>query len=808
MRLLAHRELPSDPAGDGRLNLAGRWLTAASLLFLISAVSAQAQTQTPAAPPPIRIRDIRVEGAQSSSPSAIIAYSGLRIGDMITQNGDLISRAIKNLFERRLFSDVKIYAENQNAEGVTLVIVVKEYPRIGSLTYVGNDELSEKDLNDLVTIKSGEIASPYELDRSREKIKQKYADEGYLFTTVTVTQSPSADSGRSDVTFAINEGPEVRIGSVDFIGNKAFDDGDLKGAMEDVKEKSWWQIWRSSKFDRSKLKKDEDRVVDFYRSRGFIDAEVLGDSIAVNPTTGKADIQITVNEGNQVYLRSVTITGNTVYPTGNLLNRLNAETGKPYDQVAFNTNLKGNADESISTLYLDNGYLSFNAEAIETRVTPDSVDVAIRVTEGPQASIRYVSIAGNTKTMDKVIRRELFTHPGDTFSKAAVIRSLRNLANLNYFNPERLQPEVTPVDNTTVDITYDVEERPSDSFNASLGLSSLGLTVSLGLSFNNFAISEPFTGGGGQILNFTWEYGGYLSTFSLGLTEPWLFDTPTTLGADIFYQTQDLTSISGGGYSLRRAGGSLTLGRRLRWPDDYFRADLALRAVRNDITGDQSQSSYYRNGSEISATLTFSRSSIDNPIFPTVGSRFSFANTLAGLGDAKYSKHEIRYDFYSPLAQITEANSLVFYLNNEFGYLNDLGPIENIPPLTFYSMGGTAVTGYNTVPLRGYRDRSIGPTGLDDIPLGKAYAKVTTELRFGISLNPIPIFALAFAEAGNVWGSLREVDPFDLKRSAGLGLRIMIPGVGGLLGFDYGYGFDSDSFGSQPGWQFHFQFGR
>lgn len=785
---------------------AGRWLKAATLLFLFSAVSAHAQDTQ--APQSIRIKDIRVEGAETSSPSAIISYSGLRIGDMITPTGDLISRAIKNLFERRLFSDVKVYAQNKAADGVTIVIVVKEYARVGTVTFVGNDELSEKDLKEQVSVKTGEIASPYEIDRSREKIKSKYADEGYLFTKVDVTRTPSADSDRVDLSFAINEGPEVKIGTIAFVGNKSYDASDLKGVMEDVKEKSWWQVWRSSKFDRSKLKKDEGHILDFYRTHGFIDAEVISDSIAINKETGKADILIALNEGTQVYLRSLAISGNTVYPTKNLVSRLDMEVGKPYNQTQLNTNLKGAADESISTLYLDNGYLNFNADAIENRVTPDSVDVTIRVTEGPQASIRYVSIAGNTKTMDKVIRRELFTHPGDTFSKAAVIRSLRNLANLNYFNPEHLQPEVTPVDNTTVDVTYDVEERPSDSFNASLGLSSLGLTVSLGLSFNNFSVAEPFTGGAGQVLNFTWEYGGYLSTFSLGLTEPWLFDTPTTLGANVFYQTEDLSSVTGSSYSLKRAGAAVTLGRRLVWPDDYFRADLALRYQQNDVTGDQSQTSYYVNGSELSATLTLSRSSIDNPIFPTVGSRFSFANTLAGLGDAKYSKHELHYDFYSPLAQLSESNTLVFYLNNEFGYLNALGPIANIPPLTFYSMGGTAVTGYNTVPLRGYRDRSIGPTGLDQIPLGKAYAKVTSELRFGISQNPIPIFILAFAEAGNVWGSLREVDPFDLKRSAGLGIRIMIPGVGGLLGFDYGYGFDSDSFGSNPGWQFHFQFGR
>jgi outer membrane protein insertion porin family len=766
--------------------------------------SAQGQGQQP-----IRIRDIRVQGTVTSTPSAIITYSGLRIGDVIIAGSDQVARAVRNLMDRRLFSDVKIYYEPVTADEIILVIQVREYPRVGSISFTGNDEFDEKDLEELVTLRSGDIVSPYELDRVRSKIKAKYAESGYLFTEVAVQQAPSSDSNRVDVTFAVTEGPEVSIGSIDFVGNNAFDDSDLRGAMEDVKEKSWWQIWRSSKFDRSKLKKDEERVENFYHSRGYIDASVVGDSIQINPQTGKADVQITVTEGTQVYLRNLTITGNSVYSTDAIMRRLDIETGEPYDQYRLDQNLNGNEEQTdVRSMYLDNGYLTFNAQVNEQRLSSDSMDVVIRVVEGDPASIRYVSIAGNTKTKDKVIRRELFTRPGDTFSKAAVIRSLRNLANLNYFNPEHLRPDVQPIDNTTVDVVYQVEERPSDTFNASLGISSQGLTGALGLSFTNFSISEPFRGGGGQVLNFTWEFGSYLTTFSLGLTEPWLFDEPISLGANVFYQTQDLTGVSSTSlYKLKRYGGSVNLGRRLTWPDDYFRADLGLRFQANDIVGDAAANSYYKNGTEASATLTFSRSSVDNPVFPTVGSRFVFANTFAGLGDAEYTKHELKFDFFSPLAQFTESNSLVLYLNNEYGYLNDYGPLENIPPLAFYAMGGTAISGLNTTPLRGYRDRSIGPIGLDDIPLGKVYSKATAELRFGISVNPIPIYVLAFAEAGNVWERLREVDPFDLKRSAGVGLRVMVPPIG-LLGFDYGYGFDLDNFGQRGGWQFHFQFGR
>jgi outer membrane protein insertion porin family len=330
-----------------------------ALMMTATGLIASAQNQ---GQQPIRIRDIRVQGTVTSTPSAIITYSGLRIGDVIIAGSDQISRAVRNLMDRRLFSDVKIYYEPVTAEEIILVIQVKEYPRVGAITFTGNDEFDEKDLNELVTLRSGDIVSPYELDRVRSKIKAKYAESGYLFTEVAIQQAPSTDSNRVDVTFAVTEGPEVSIGSIDFIGNNAFEDSDLRGAMEDVKEKSWWQIWRSSKFDRSKLKKDEERVENFYHSRGYIDANVVGDSIQINPQSGKADVQITVSEGKQVYLRNLAITGNTVYPTDAIMRRLDIETGEPYDQYRLEQNLNGNEEQTdLRSMYLDNGYLTFNA---------------------------------------------------------------------------------------------------------------------------------------------------------------------------------------------------------------------------------------------------------------------------------------------------------------------------------------------------------------------------------------------------------------------------------------------------------------
>lgn len=777
-------------------------LRVVAALIALLALSAPAVAQQPTGAAAPRIREIRVEGTTSASPSAVISFSGLRVGDPVTADG--IARAIRNLMERRLFSDVKVFAENQTADGITIVIAVREYPRVGRVTFNGHDELDDKEINALATIRPGDIATPYEFDRTRARVKAKYAEEGYLFTTVTATETPSStDTGRVDVTFTITEGPEVSIGEITFAGNREFSESDLEGAMEDVREKQWWQIWRSASFDRTKLAEDRKRVERFYHSQGFIDAEVVSDSIWIDPASGKANVHMVVSEGNRVYLRSLAITGNSVYETPVIRQRLAVEEGEPYNQVQLNSNVEGNEEGSdLRSLYLDNGYLTFRPEVVERRVGTDSVDVVLRITEGQQASIRYVSIAGNTKTKDKVIRRELFTRPGDTFSKQAIIRSLRTLANLNYFNPERLQPDVQPVDATTVDVTYQVEERPSDTFNASVGFSSQGLTGVLGVSFNNFSLAEPLSGGGGQVLTFNWEFGSYVSTFSLGFSEPWLFDVPVTLGTNIYYR--NLESVyNGEPYDIRTAGGTLNLGYRLPWPDDYFRADLTNRILHNEINGEAPSNSSFRAGSEISHTIALSRSSLDNPFFATVGSRFLVANTFAFLGDARFTKHELTFDFYSPLAQVTEQNSLVLYLNNEYGLVNDFGPLDRIAPTTFYNMGGTVIAGVNTIQLRGYEDNSIGPRSEP----GRVYAKTTAELRFGLAMNPIPIYVLGFAEAGNVWGQLREVNPFDLKRSVGLGLRVMVPPIG-LLGFDYGYGFDYDVRGEKGGWRFHFQFGR
>jgi outer membrane protein insertion porin family len=444
---------------------------------------------------------------------------------------------------------------------------------------------------------------------------------------------------------------------------------------------------------------------------------------------------------------------------------------------------------------------------VETRVAEDSLDILINVYEMNQFKIAHVNIKGNTKTQEKVIRRELFTRPGDYFSRAAIIRSLRQLQQLQYFNPEKLKPDYQMVDDKTVDLTYEVEEKSSDNVNASVGYSgAFGVTGALGFTINNFSISEPLTGGAGQVLNFEWQFGeaSRYRTFTIGFTEPWMFDTPTLLGVNLF----DTRTIWG--YDLQQTGGSVRVGRRFRWPDIYWRGDWIFRAQANDVRNGQG---IYTEGktSQFSLTQILSRNDTDNPIFPTSGSNFSFSVEMSGgpflPGNINYHKWQLQSDWFLP---VFGSSRVALYLSSMYGFIGDFYKNSVIPPIELFFMGGTGLGYISTTPLRGYEDQSVGPRNVSgEIVGGKAMTKQTAELRFGVSINPIPIYLLVFAEAGNVFESMARADFFDLKRSAGIGARIQIQPIG-LIGFDYGYGFDDiyPNLGKPSGWRFHFVFGR
>ena len=774
------------------------------ILFLVSNLFAQQQEV-------YKILGISVEGNTVVQPSAIIANSGLKVGDEISFtrvgniliSGDKIRNAIKQLWALRVFKKVSIEIENQVGDGVYLLIRVEEYPRLDDVIVEGAKAISVKDIKNKINLVRGQVIAENRLTSIANDIRKAYEEKGYFLVDVKFDIIPTKE-GRANLKVSINEGKKISIKKIIFEGNVKVKDGDLKGEMKDTKEKKWWMFWRTAKFDRKKYEEDKKKIIEYYRKKGFKDATILDDSVYVDEKRENLFIKIKLFEGPQYKIRNITWEGNTIFDDKILSDRLGFKSGEVYNREKFERNLYGNEQQTdVASLYLDNGYLTMSMQPEEVRVAEDTLDIVIHVFEGKQFRIRRVDIKGNTKTKDKVIRRELYTVPGKYFSRSDIVRSIRNLAVLNYFNPEKLKPDYRMVSDSTVDLTYEVEEKSSDTFNASVGYSSFGLIGSIGVTFNNFSITEPWRGGDGQMLNFEWVFGRYdYRTFSLGFREPWFRDTPTSVGFNIVDTRYAF------GYELRQTGGSFSLGKRLRWPDDYFRIDYIFGFQIYDVSG---TSGYYSEGkwTQFSLTQIISRNSVDNPIFPSIGSNVSLSTEISGgpifPGTTDYFKIYLNSEWFD---RIFNWEKLVWYNSFDWGYVDGFRRDSFIPPIELFSMGGTGLGYIAVTPLRGYEDMSIAVTS-NRVPQGRVLMKYTTELRFGLTMNPMPIYLLIFAEAGNAWAKTRQVDLFSLKRSAGFGVRLYMQPIG-LIGFDYGYGFDDvePKDGKPDGWRFHFQFGR
>ena len=810
--------------------------------FLAEAIAQQPTTY--------KILGISVEGNKTADPSIIILNSGLKVGDEIQIPGDKTLNAIRQLWALNIFEDIQILIDREIADGVFLLIKVSEYSRVERVIVEGNDAIDTDDIEKEITFLRGSILKPQEISKLKGRILDLYKKEGYLNAKVNIERFDyfTADTLDDDITviwrnekdlsdelpveylsgersysnlisrikdrivlkMTIEEGDEVVVRNISFIGNTAFDKGDLEGEMDETSEAVWWHFWSSNDFNPDKFKKDMQLIVDFYRSEGYRDAEVTLDTLIYYNDNKDLDIVMRVYEGPQYKVRNIIWEGNTVYPDQVLSQRLEFRKGDIYNYKKFQQNLRGNETQSdVSALYLDNGYLTFNLLPEEIRVAEDSVDLLIRVEERKQFRVSRVDILGNTKTKDKVIRRELYTIPGDYFNRGLLFRSVQQLANLQYFNVEKLYgPEGigTQIEtDSTVAVSFNMEEKSSDYLNASVGYSgSFGFSGSIGVTLTNFSIAEPFSMGGGQVLNFNWQFGvgNVYRTFTIGFTEPWFLDTPTSVGIDFFDTRQQFV------YDLRQSGVTLRVGRRLRWPDDFFYIQGLFRYQYNNVIEGQN---FYREGKTDQFTVgaTLSRRNIDNPIFPSQGSVFSLSAEVSGgpflPGDVDYLKMGFKAEWYK---RLFNTNKLVFYTVADFGYIDEFVKNTPIQPFEFFYMGGNGLV-IATVPLRGYEDRSVGPrNAFGQIIGGRFTTKFGAEIRFAVTLEPIPLYVLTFAEAGNVFESFEKTDIFDLRRSVGFGARILINPIG-LIGFDFGYGFDRIiTDGRDPEWLFHFQFGR
>ena len=742
----------------------------------------------------VELLGLTVEGNRTADANFIKLNSGLTVNEKIS--GEDIQKAIKNLWTLKMFSDIQVILDKEVGNAVYLKIKVEEYPRLEKIELEGNKKVKKKDIEKELDFYKGQAIGQQEINRAVKRITALYEGKGFLLARIEPVIKDGAIEGKKILRLKIKEGNEVQIEGIRFHGNEAFKDKKLRKQFDDTKE-SGFLFFGGGDFDRKKYQEDLKKLKDFYRKEGFRDVEVVRDSIYYGPLKKDMYIDIWVNEGTRYYFGKLTWEGSELYTKEQLQNILDFKEGDVYNKEKINKAVF----ERVGGLYYDAGYIYASVTPQETPVSLDTVDVHFRVVEGNAVTVNKIHIAGNTKTKDRVIRRELRMRPGDTFSREALIRTQRDIFILNYFADVR--PDVQPISDDQVDIVLEVEEKSTDTANLSAGFSERDKLIgSIGVTMNNLF-------GNGQILSFDWNFGRAFRSFQIGFTEPWFLGTPTLVGVSLFDIKRDGRFT---GYDQRSQGANIRLGRRLRWPDNFFRTDWIYRIDRTDLSNfDQRIIDINPSGivsqewplTTSSITQIISRNSLDRPEFPTIGSKFSISTELSGGplgGTVDFHKHIIQNEWFSPIFL-----NFVLFNSIQAGYIEGFGDDRrNIPFLEFFFMGGEGLS--RSIPLRGYDDPLSGVVSTAG---GKAMFKYSTELRFPIAPNPT-IFGLLFAEAGNTWPSLEKTDLFDLRRSVGLGIRIFMPMLG-VLGFDYAYGFDNfdpvtgEKFGK---WKPHFVFGK
>lgn len=817
--------------------IAGKASILLMLLFAVNTAASAPAAKTKAEPARSRsftVASISFSGLTTLNEAEMVRSLPIRIADRIAIPGPELPGAIQYLWNLQYFSDIKVEKTELKNGTVGLRFIVSELPLLEQVVFEGNDKFDDKELNKATTIKTGRPLNEQVLLSAVNKIEKLYAGKGYL-TAGTEYRIEKLGNNRVKAVFTIHEGSKVVIEKIRFHGNKAFSEGKLRGVFQETSQNSWWRkIFGQPKLDRDKYAEDKNLLVDFYRENGYRDARVLRDSISYTSDKKGVNLDIFVQEGPKYFIRNITWLGNTKdFATTDILNRtFRIVRGETYNSKRINERLNFSADHSdVSSLYLDRGYLSFRAKLEEQIVKRDSVDLVVYLVEGEPYQLNAINIRGNTKTKDHVIRRELYTIPGDMFSRKNIVRSIRELSMLNYFDSEQLTPDIQPnAENNTVDVTYNVADKQTDTFNASVGYSgSSGLTGALGVTFNNFSLQDmfnpeaykPIPHGDGQKLSFQWQFGNDdYRTLSLSFTEPWAFGSPTAVGFSAFkthrtylFQSSDTDSDETEKKKIDQYGATMSIGRRLTWPDDYFAINWRLKYLHSEggFVSFIEEENAPDEADEFSITQTLSRNSIDSPIYPRHGSKNVLTAQLAGgvlPGTVDFYKFTGSSSWYVPLTR-----NLVFNFSTQHGYLATFDEDDYIPYTEYFYMGGSGLSSLPTVPLRGYEDRSLGSQfeGETDLYGGRVYSKFTTELRYPLTLSPsASIYALAFFEAGNLWEKPADFSYGDLKKSAGVGLRLYLPIIG-LIGLDYGYGFDSapavpDK--DKQGWSFIFSFGQ
>ena len=795
------------------------------------------------------LKDIVVDGVKKYSPAQILRFTGLSKGEMVDIPGQKISNAIKKLWETDSFSEVEVYVEDIDGQSVVLKFHLQDLMELGEVKFTGkgigkskNEKLA-KDNN----LKPGTKITNNLISTLSNKIPDEYRKKGFADAKITIKDKVNAnDANLLDWTVQVDKGKRVKIAKIEFDGNEQVSDKKLrKKGFKDTKQKrlSISGILKPSKFIKEKYDEDKVNLIKYYNSLGFRDARVLSDSVWRNDKG--FNINVKLNEGKKYYIGNVSFIGNTSYTTDALQKLLGYRKGEIYDAVGFNKKVGedgGKEDDSdIKSLYLNNGYLFSKVEPIEKAVRGDSIDIEIRIKEGEKATWNRVTWSGNTTTHDHVILRSLRTKPGNLFSKLDIKRTYFDLAGMQFFDPQQVGQDVVPnPQDNTVDIHWTLVEKGSSQVQLQAGYGGNSFIGTLGLTFNNFSLRnflklkdfKPVPQGDGQTLSIQAQAGQYFKNYSLSFTEPWLFGTrPTALSVGLNHSSVHYTDTYGASQKLNIFSASAGLNKLLNWPDNYFSlyTGISFQSYNFSNYPFQFGSTTVNNGNvnNFSFNVGLSRNSAGyDPIFPTTGSnveasiKFTPPYSLFQKKDYSNMSAQEKYKWMEFFKIKLKADSyteilgkLVLRSSAEMGFLQGYKKELGAPPFERFYVGGTGLfggrfDGRELIPLRGYENASTeGGTSADITPYGGGtiYSRYAAELRYPISRNQTAkIFALTFAEAGNTWNNFSSINPFQLKRSVGVGVRVYM-GAFGLIGFDFAYGFDKYLGGTEPsGWQTHF----
>ena len=833
----------------------GPWATAGLLLALLlnlaSAPVAWAQlgvgrpaapVELPVEPKQYEIGGITVSGTQYLDAATIISLTGLKVGDKVTVPGEDLGKALHKLWDQGLLGDADVAVTKIEGTYIFLDFVLKERPRLSKFAFKGIKKGQADDLRKKIKLIRGKVVTDALLSNTRTVIRKYFLEKGFMNARVNVVPRPDSVLPNSVVlTFNVDKGQRVRIESIDFDGNEALADKKLRGKFKKTKVKHWYFPLTTSKFLKTGFEEDKRVLLDYYQGQGYRDAAITGDTVYA-VSSDRVAVKLQVDEGRKYYFRHITWTGNYLYDSKYLGSILGVKEGESYSKEKLEKRVNYNPTGlDVTSLYMNDGYLFFQIEPVEVLVEGDSIDIEMRMVEGQQARIRQVTVEGNTKTSDHVILRELYTIPGQKFSREDIIRSQRELATLGYFDPEKVNPAPIPnAQDGTVDINWTVVEKPSDQVTLSGGWGGpLGFTGTVGLVFNNFSLRkaghlanwQPVPGGDGQRIGVNAQANGrQFQSYSLTFTEPWLgghkpnsfsVSASKSIQRQIF-GTQEITALTP---SIKINGASVSLGRRLRVPDSYFTLSHSLSFYQYRLNNYPAFPGFTQGDAySVAISNTLARNSIDNPTFPRRGSSLSLSVNLTppyslfNLQPSNVRRIEFNKWMFDASWFTKLAGNLVLNARAHLGFVSTYRRAQEIGPFERFKLGGSGLGGFNVivgtdfVGLRGYEDPNNGgaiPGSRQGESGGVAYNKYVLEMRYPISLNPsATIFALAFSEAGNQFADYASYNPYKLYRSAGAGVRVFMAAFG-LLGFDYGYGFDTIPGAiAQKRGQFHFTIGQ